>query len=490
MGYEKTNKNLKISKAGTESIEIYSVTDQKDSSGDTFSVDYLFNIILVKEPSSPDIDLRNISVLQLSHCGLTDLPKSCCNLNLRKLDLSHNRLSEVPICLYSGLKHLEILNLSHNVISSFHLEPECVASIRTLKLNNNCFNSLPKWVLMFRCTNLEELNYSTNKADNYSYLKNSYNLNIMRLKKLKLRNCHLIQADYAFLRCFKPLTYLDISNKHDKFINKLNEVDELFVRPKWRHLQILKMNNLSLAFFPEGIAWLENLTELHMKDNCISWLPDGIEFMVNLIVLDVSNNDMVAIPEKLTKLEGLEVLKASDNYITSVPDFTFMSALRVLDLYDNSIELISFNPETVMEIDLENNYLNTEDLQDCDYEAKRDRMRMERMFLFNRLIGPKLGCESLSPSRTYTSSLNSEDELDTRIDELDTNILCSKSVDDEEDWDLPRKEIERSPEIDSDDHEWTGSEDGHVRKPKAVTEKLYIADEDWMFVDVDTEEYL
>ncbi|KAG5869118.1 hypothetical protein JTB14_024349 [Gonioctena quinquepunctata] len=309
----------------------------------------------------------------------------------------------------------------------------------------------------------------------------------MHLKKLKLKNANLIDKDYSFLKCFTLLQYLDISNKHNASINKFYEVDELFVKSKWKQLKVLKMNNLSLAFFPEGIAWLESLAELHINNNYISWLPDGVEFMINLVILDISHNHIIAIPEKLNKLECLEVLKASNNYIENVPDLTVMPSLKFLDLYDNLLEAISLNHDAIEYIDLENNYFDTKEIKDYSgYEAKREKIRLQEKIHLFRTNGHKLKeSESLSSSfDSRKSGFCSEDDYESDM-EIQTVLFNTSNIVEEDDWDTPRKKPDKNPDVDSVDEDWEGFEDDEVKKFENVIEKIYIADEDWMFEDAE-----
>ncbi|CAH1183319.1 unnamed protein product [Phaedon cochleariae] len=485
MGYEKLSGELQIFRNGTESIGIRPKNSEKTEECGTVTVKEFFGNI-IDGPICNKLNMNEITFLDLAYCNLRDLPIPWLIPNLKHLGLSHNKFVKVPACLYSSLRYLESLDLSHNKIDHFDMEPECLRHIRKLKLNNNELKSLPEWLLIFRCTNLEELNFSSNKADHYKYYKNSYNLNIMQLRKLKLRNCHLRDSDYGLLKCFGKLEYLDISNKHKNTVNRLHEVDDLFVRPKWQQLKVLKMNHLSLSIFPEGIAWLETLTELHINNNSISWLSDGMEFMVNLEVLDVSHNVLVAIPAVIGKLEGLAVILAQSNYIDTVPDFSSMPSLRVLDLYNNILEEVSFNSEKIESIDLESNYLNTADFTQYEsYAMKKGTLRKNYKNTSNRYDGPvPKRRESFNSSGCITnntsSSLYSDDE-ETESTETFNRI----ELDETENWDSPAKPFTKNPAIDSEDEEWKGYEGTSEREPQVRKDKVYVADEDWMFEDAD-----
>ncbi|KAJ8973257.1 hypothetical protein NQ317_015702 [Molorchus minor] len=470
-------------KENDDVIEINSLLPQLCDNTESLSIDYLFEYIIPERESEITIDITKISVLDLSHCNLTALPIDCKKLNLKHLGLAHNELKEVPLCLYSGLKYLESLDLSYNSIELFDMEPECLPYIKIIKLNNNKFENVPKWFLMFKCTNLEEFNYSHNKSKHYKYLKGSINISRMKLQKLELINSRLIDEDYSLLKCYKFLKFLDISNEDKAHINTFNELDELFVKPHWKELTVLKLNSLSLSIFPEGIAWMCSLAELYITDNSLSWLPDGLQYLINLEVLDISCNGIIAIPEFMLSLQRLRALLASDNFIQVVPDFAQMNNLKTLDLYHNSLDEITFNFTSIDSVDLEYNYYDTKGLENyCTYKEKVSRLRKE-FRREERYNAPKIFEEqdSISPATS-----DSEENYEKWKGVVRTVPI---GIEETENWDLPAKVKLKNPEIDSIDDEWQG-EDNNLRLSKSCESKtkIYISDDDWMFVDCENVE--
>lgn len=464
-------------KEENEVIEIHPL-DTENNNIKSFTIEYLFNHILLEGICDTNIDVSKITILELSDCSLTDLPVACKKLNLKHLDLSHNSFEHVPLCLYNGLKELESLDLSYNQIKNFDLEPDCLPHIRKMKLNNNKFENAPKWFLMFRCTSMEEFDYSQNKSKNYKYLKNSFNLNLLQLKKLELVSSCLIDDDFSLLKCFRQLQYLDISNVTSSHINRFNDLDELFVKPKWKELTVLKLNNLSLSLFPEGIAWIESLRELYASDNSLSWLPDGIEFLVNLEVLVVSNNSLVSLPKCLESMERLTVLQVSNNCIDGVPDFSSMTNLKTLDLFSNSLEMVSFNINTVEFVDLEGNYCDTREFKNFSLYAEKKNSLRKKYSLDKRSDGLQI--------RQSEDSTSSSSESDENYDSVSKNVnSVVVTVDETEDWDLPSETFKVQLDIDSEDERWQGEKTKTNWKSSCETKRVYISDDDWMFEDYD-----
>ena len=102
----------------------------------------------------------------LSHNQLVGVPEPVFDLRaLRKLDLSHNEISELS-ALTDNWPSLEYLNLSHNQLVSLPSGLTRLTKLRKLYLNDNqlTFSGLPSG--MAKLNDLEVLNASNNKLEN------------------------------------------------------------------------------------------------------------------------------------------------------------------------------------------------------------------------------------------------------------------------------------------------------------------------------------
>jgi hypothetical protein len=86
---------------------------------------------------------KNAAKLDLSHQGLTEIPKEifACK-NLKKLNLSHNKLKILPKEL-SQLKFLKNLDVSHNEIKVLYAKSFDLKNLEVLILNHNKLKQLP-----------------------------------------------------------------------------------------------------------------------------------------------------------------------------------------------------------------------------------------------------------------------------------------------------------------------------------------------------------
>lgn len=453
-------------------------------------------IIFHDDYLSHTFDLKKITELNLTNCDISELPQCVRQLTqLEHLCLSKNKLREVPTCLYSGLEHLESLDLSHNFIEKFDVEPNCSQTIKYLQLNNNQIYNLPLWIRSFQCPNLLELNYNHNQIRNLRCFSPSYKL---KLKKLEMRNCLLNDVDFGFFKNIKSLEWLDLSNDNDNHQsknqdNKFLDIDNLFVRFTWNNLKTLKLNNLTLSILPPGILWIESIVELHLSNCDLSWLPAGFEYLINLELLDISDNHITSLPAELAGLNYLRIVKASQNQISSIPHFK--NNLEILDLYDNYLD--EFDLENLNRIDcldLERNNFATSIFNDdwgALYRLKKDRYRLN--VRNSRVDGP-----IASDSRDSHNYLphSSSSMSDTESDD-DTNApICADYLlvqynPPEEDWETyevspVKPEIAvKNPLVSPSDDEWDGDSGVEVGRSSVSSKPaVKVYREDWMFCDV------
>ncbi|XP_063928952.1 leucine-rich repeat and death domain-containing protein 1-like [Zophobas morio] len=422
-------------------------------------------------------NLGNITVLEISNCDLTEIPHNIQKLNLKQLILTHNKLKEVPSCLYSGLSSLELLDLSHNFLTDFQVAPACREGIVKLKLSNNKIRDFPQWILSLSCLKLEEVYYSRNCVVKLDVSRE------LGIKKLEMGNCQLMDVDFVFLKRIKTLEALDISNDtSSRNENRFKDINKLFSRTRWQKLASLNLNNVTLSIIPKGLFWLVSLKELHLVNCSLNWIPEEIEHLHNLRTIDISENFICSLPKQLTLLEELRVIKAHHNYISSVS--RFHGDLEILDLYDNQLDSFTQCIDNITYIDLEKNAFDTSILnQPKNYCLKRDKLR-EVLNFHNRING-KIDLPEDDPE-----SCDEDYTCDLSFDEPDNNPPHYYHMEIEEEcWDEEKPEevvpSVTNPEITPSDDEWNGKVEIIYRKKLTNLSLQFDADEDWIFADVE-----
>lgn len=406
--------------------------------------------------------IRNIVSLKLSHCKLSNIPKSFCVLSLKSLDLSHNILKTVPLCISIGLPDLEEINLSHNEIRSFAFEPKCIRKLRILNLEQNMLVNVPIWLLRVKSSNLETFLYSDN--DLTSLKKACFaSTTLYKLTNLYLRNCCLMDDDFKVLKTIRTLKTLDIGNIGNKNYNGISKLELLFDEAHFaNYIETLSACNISLSYIPENVANLKYLKYINVSNNNLSWLPDNIVCLRNLEYLNFSYNKVVRLPPDCHKLENLADLIAPFNSLAYVPAFN-LPRLKYIDLYSNDISAFEFNWDNLQMADLEQNFIDTTQLP-VKYTQCLNALRSkhhDQSRLFNEREDSYLESNE-SPRHSWSSSSSVSSYADVNDieikDEFEKNIMNfsveSHNAEEEEQWDAVVQD--QFTNISLSDSEWQG----------------------------------
>ena len=253
-------------------------------------------------------DMRKLTELWLVNRGVRNLTGFEHAINLTKLDLSDNAISEVSL---ADMPNLESLKLYSNALSKVSLSG--MSSLIHLDLSDNALSeiSLPDM------PNLELLGLSNNTLSEVSLP------DMPNLEYLSLFNNTLSEIS---LPDMPNLEYLNLSN------NVLSEVS-LPDMPNLRYLGLVD-NALSEVSLPD----IPNLEHLGLGNNVLSEvsLPD----MPNLEYLSLFNNTLSEV--SLPDMPNLESLSLSGNNLSKV-SLSDMPNLTRLYLEDNPTSKLSLS---------------------------------------------------------------------------------------------------------------------------------------------------
>ncbi|KAH0770442.1 hypothetical protein KY290_014423 [Solanum tuberosum] len=269
-------------------------------------------------PSSSGYWRTNLELLNLAGNNIGGvIPTSISNSSfLKRLYLNYNKFSgQIPNSL-GDLRHLEVLVLSNNSLSSPHLSifaslASCTSLIE-IKLENNPLNAaLPEYI-----ANLSTsiINFYLDRCDIRGQIPlgigNLSNLNTLSLSRNDLTgsvpttlcNLHILQrVNLAYNRLSRPLP---------ECLCKLPELG----------LVDLSYNRIS-GFIPSCIGNATSLRNIYLNSNRITNIPMSLWSLKDLLVLHLSNNSLVgSIPPELGKLKAITSIILSRNHLSgSIP---------------------------------------------------------------------------------------------------------------------------------------------------------------------------
>ncbi|KAK0159607.1 hypothetical protein PV327_010703 [Microctonus hyperodae] len=207
---------------------------------------------------------NNVYILNMNGNNIAELPPFPSNITLRRLQMAHNRLTELNYRSFAGLLFLLDADFSYNEIK--YVDPEAFQDspgLITLELQNNPLQEVKRQFL-----------------------------NCKTLLYLYLSNCHISKINDRFFQNITNLKRLDISN------NPLQTIDSVPFE-YLPHLEYLNLDNCSLTYIaPKAFINFENLCELILTNNnltTVSWTMI-LSPLGRLENLDIGNSQISTLP--------------------------------------------------------------------------------------------------------------------------------------------------------------------------------------------------
>ncbi|XP_044738944.1 toll-like receptor 6 [Chrysoperla carnea] len=259
--------------------------------------------------------LFELKTLNLSSNSIIALPPELFQINskqLSKIYLRNNSLSVLAPGIFEHLEYLEVLELSHNELTSQWI-------------NRDTFSGLIRLII---------LNLSHNKIQRIDngVFNDLYSLQILNLEYNQIE----VIAENSF-STLKNLHALILTSNNIKEINE-NHFNGLYVL----NILYLDYNKIS-KIHQNSFENFTNLHELIACNNHLNEIPIAITKLTNLKTLDLGNNQISEITNQsfygLNKLYGLRLI---DNKLVNITrdQFANLHTLEVLNLAGNQIAYV------------------------------------------------------------------------------------------------------------------------------------------------------
>ncbi|XP_076642926.1 G-protein coupled receptor rickets isoform X2 [Halictus rubicundus] len=266
-----------------------------------------------------------LSILELDPAVLTSA------VNLTKLDLTNNNITDIPVRAFHRTSNLEVLLLRRNRLHTIADDAFAnLTSLRVLELDDNYLTKIPTAIV--NLSGLEDLSLSNNKietVDGQTFRR------VANLLSLDLRGNPIKEIHGDAFRDLRKLRKLILSNlKELRIFPNLNGT---------RSLEVLRLDRAQIADVPANLCEsCSRLKSLDLKSNYLSEVPN-LRNCSELRVLDLASNRISSLmDEPFRGLNLLHDLLLSNNKlrIISSDSLAGLPRLQLLDLESNFIEYI------------------------------------------------------------------------------------------------------------------------------------------------------
>jgi len=310
---------------------------------------------------APGLDL-----LDLSSSSLDSIPTSLRANNLKVLNVSSNRLSELHPGPFASLPALEELDLANNALvklpsSAFRNS----RSLRRLNLNSNQVSFIQRQSFQ-GLQRLHRLSLSNNDLSS-RWLQDDVFSHLHNLKHLEISSNRLTSLG-GLVSSIPSLTSLQAANNQINKISDLPDLHELedldLSHNAISHLSLFSstpsLRSLNLAhnnindIRNNAFVNLTLLTRLNLRGNSLSQLPPSLlSSLENLEQLDLADNQLSSL--QALPLPRLELLILEGNSLRSLPTKIFSEAtmIRELNLVGNQLRTLDkevFEPLANLEV--------------------------------------------------------------------------------------------------------------------------------------------
>uniref|UniRef100_A0A8C5WZF1 Toll-like receptor 5L n=1 Tax=Laticauda laticaudata TaxID=8630 RepID=A0A8C5WZF1_LATLA len=312
--------------------------------------------------SSNPWDVVHIRTFDMSHCFLSTLNTSVFSKlpDLTTLFLRSNQINKIQPGAFSGLKKLQVLDLSNNLLGELYtggledlkssplqrliLKSNHIGivqhnalmglnSLQFLDLQDNALDRVPRGNL----PSLLHLNLGQNRIwDTWGIEKLGPNLIHLNLSANRLKDLANV---WNHLAKIPSLKFLNLSSNHLASCSRVEKSPRQFIQLDLSH------NDLGSIWATQKcmdlFQHLEKLQVLNLSSNHLQDLPGKLfQSLASLEILDLRANRLHKLPERIFRhLKSLRSLSLHGNPLVTLSPFLFqpMGKLQFLDLRELSL---------------------------------------------------------------------------------------------------------------------------------------------------------
>lgn len=260
--------------------------------------------------------------------------KHSCILDIESLDVSNNHFVLLPAHSFGTLKRLKYLKIQDNEISM--VDDKALSGLRSLQildLSANKIVALPSDLFKDPAQSIQEVYLQNNSI---SVLSPKLFSNLEQIQALDL-SINKITSTWINKDTFAGLVRLVLLNLSNNKITKLEP--EIFL--DLYQLQILNLRyNMLESIAADAFAPMNNLHTLLLSHNRVKYLDAySLNGLYVLSLLSLDNNALTGVhPEAFRNCSSLQDLNLNGNELRTVPlALKDMRLLRTVDLGENQI---------------------------------------------------------------------------------------------------------------------------------------------------------
>ena len=266
--------------------------------------------------------------INLSRRGLFHFPVEVLQAGeyITSLILSYNDIEEIPYDI-SSLSCLTVLDMSNNRVKELPDAVGLMTRLREVYLGSNNLRVLP--ASFEKLVHLSALDVQLNPLETFPFhLIDRWS----SISTLNLDTERQVVLPDGATQSRSELVPLEISCQgQEQSLNYSHRLRQA------RMTGSLDVSVMQLAFVPNAIICLPQLTALNMTGNLLFLIPDAISGLHSLTEWSLNDNRLREIPASVCKLTRLRDLSVMDNKLLSIaPEVGLMTTLRRLQLENNA----------------------------------------------------------------------------------------------------------------------------------------------------------